>query len=200
MAKKTTLTNARDFKTKKPNTWITCEEDPSLSYTIVEHKDGSTDKIIIDTYNVEKASQYRWSVAVFKVKNVTNKYAMTCIRTVDGQETVYLAHIICERPSDLYCVDHINATETLNNSERNLRLVSYSENSLNRKRANCYMKSGPSTYLSRIKINGEQISLGIFKSKEEASKYSKQIKDSYIKKQISLEEIKTLKEKNKSQN
>jgi len=108
--------------------------------------------------------EYDWYIGA------TGGYAMSYI---NGKH-VYLHHLILGKKSG-YDTDHINE-DKLDNRKENLRFCTRGQNM-----QNCFMKHNTSGYKgvcksrtlgkwrSYIKVNGKQIHLGTFESKEEAA-------------------------------
>ena len=132
--------------------------------------------IIIDSEDIPKVNKYNWHVEHSR-KNLF--YA----QAINGNSTIRMHKIIC--PSDEQ-VDHINHNG-LDNRKSNLRACSNRENNHN-KRFSLNSKSGYTgiryndkckSYYVRIQINKKDISLGAYKSLEEAIKARKDAEDKY---------------------
>ena len=113
-------------------------------------------------------SQYDW-----RMLNRTKErnYAVTII----GGHEVLMHRLITAAPPGME-VDHINH-DTLDNRKENLRVCTKSQNQLNRHKARADSSSGipgvgqhKNKWRARIQINGEQIHIGLYGTKEEASK------------------------------
>ena len=70
-------------------------------------------------------------------------------------------------------IDHINGNP-LDNRIENLRLVTHQHNQWNHTRAKGYYKKPNGSYVAQIKVNMKHISLGTYKTEEEA-------RDAYLK-------------------
>jgi hypothetical protein len=107
------------------------------------------------------------------------RYAVRKIHFRDGDGNrecikIYLHRAIIQ-PIPEYVVDHIDR-DTLNNSRKNLRVVTYSQNGMNsgskrgRNYKGAYFCNTKKKWAAKITLNRKPIWLGHFKSKKEAIK------------------------------
>jgi len=129
---------------------------------------------IVDDADHEYLSQFHW---------VTHKkrgtyYALRATKRPDGKKTlIYMHREILGMADPKVFVDHIDH-DGLNNSRGNLRTCTHRENKRNigKLRTNTSGYKGVSWHKERrrwcsaIKVNGKNISLGGFKSKDDAAR------------------------------
>ena len=122
---------------------------------------------IVDDEDYELLTKWKWHLQ-------TAGYA--CNKGGVGKGTVYMHRLILDCPDDMI-VDHIDGNR-LNNKRENLRIVTYSQNHMNRKvkRKNCTSKFKGVSYdanrgkwRSYIKLDGKFIHLGEFNTEMEAA-------------------------------
>lgn len=102
------------------------------------------------------------------------------------EQRVYLHRLIANADIGDY-VDHINHN-TLDNRKENLRIVSFSENMLNRKGAQVnnssryrgVHKNGKGKWVARVIIQGVTYRLGTFECSEEANEVVTQFRRQYV--------------------
>lgn len=118
---------------------------------------GKKYRILIDEGDYETVSKHKWWI-----KN--ERYIYTQL----GRNTIHLHRFVLNYSGELQ-VDHINHN-TLDNRKSNLRIVTISQNNINK--ANIYSGVRPykDKYRARIKLNGKEIHIGIFKTLKEAMK------------------------------
>lgn len=101
-----------------------------------------------------------------------NGYIVTTI----SHKTVYLHRYILNPPADR-CVDHIGGSETKHNCRRyNLRVVTYSQNGRNKIKQSNNSSGYPgvkwdcsgSKWVANVYVDGKEIPLGRFETKQEA--------------------------------
>lgn len=127
---------------------------------------GAVCKVDDDDYG--KLSTYTWSCK-------SGRYAMRCERARGDRFKNVQMHreVIGAKPGEI--VDHING-DTFDNRKANLRICSQSQNMQNstRRRDNVsgYKGVHPNgrNWAAQIKVDGKQIYLGTFKTKEEAAR------------------------------
>lgn len=131
---------------------------------------------IIDEYEFERVSQYKW----FANRIATSWYAGTQIKT----KKIRLHRFLTGEPQDCV-VDHINGNG-LDNRHCNLRLASFAQNNYNRKpnkgkRFKGVRFAGSSykrKFRATIKINKIEQHIGNYFTEEEAARaYDKKAKD-----------------------
>lgn len=122
----------------------------------------------VDDEDYDWLSKYTWSYK-------TRGYAMRCDRSRGDRFRNVQMHreILNAKPGTV--VDHING-DTLDNRKSNLRVCTQSQNTQNSKRrrdnVSGYKGVHPNgrNWAAQIKVNGTQIHLGTFKTKEEAAR------------------------------
>ena len=120
--------------------------------------------------------QWKWS-ALWN-RTVRGFYAVRNSSTIDGKRTVLRMHreILSLRYKDRIDGDHVNTGETLDNRRSNLRPSTRGQNVMNgrKRRDNSSGFKGvtfhPSrgTWQARIMVGDKRVTVGYFKSKEEA--------------------------------
>ena len=141
---------------------------------------------LIDDDMYEYLSQWKWYCAVPTIGRDL-KYAVRKVANPDKTWTRYFMHRVLLDPiPEGMIVDHINGNG-LDNRKSNLRIVTYTQNSMNRK-MNCRNKSGHSgvrwhnrskTWEASIRIDGIWTYLGSSTDKEEAIKIRKLAEEKY---------------------
>lgn len=100
----------------------------------------------------------------------------------------YMLHRWILDPPKEMVIDHINH-DTLNNTDSNLREITHAHNNQNRVVPQRYSKSGilgvswhkaTGKWRANIKIDGKQISLGYFRTTQEAEKAVKEARAKYM--------------------
>ena len=162
---------------KKYNTY-----DLSGEYGIGYSEEGRI--FYFDLEDYDKIKDYYWNYysekdhhVIGKIKNDKENYSIELHR--------FLLNI--ERNSKII-VDHINTHHPEDNRKANLRIVTQSENNMNRKLAInnksgvvgvCWDKNN-NCWLAQIGFNGQKIKLGRFKNKEDAIKARKEAEEKYF--------------------
>ena len=131
---------------------------------------------LIDDKNYEFLSQWKWFAHWNKC---TKSYYARRNETVNGKQTTVQMHrvIMNLNKGDKRQVDHKNH-DTLNNTKENLRIVTKRGNGANQRNQSKYGVGVRFWKVSKIskpfeaytKINGKFISIGYFKTPEEAKK------------------------------
>lgn len=128
---------------------------------------------IVDDEVFDRLSQFKWRL--FICGRAKNEYAVTGSQNnKDGKYFSYLHHAIFGQPINGFCIDHINGN-SLDNRLSNLRIVSYRQNNQNRK---CHREGQipglrlreSGKWQARIWKSSRLVTIGSFKTKEEASK------------------------------
>lgn len=124
---------------------------------------------IVDAADYEWLSQFKWYT--FQTRH--DSYAARTVRQ-DGPRTILMHRAIMDAPQGMD-VDHINGNG-LDNRRANLRLATRSDNLRNRAAdkdsAVPYKGVGRkrNRFIARIKANGKRISLGSYRTAEEAAR------------------------------
>lgn len=131
----------------------------------------------IDIDDFERVSQYLW-----------NKNVRGYIRAwIDGKET-RLHRYIMNCPDDML-VDHVGGTDTIiDNRKCNLRIVTNSQNQMNRKKPisnksgvkGVHWDKGKNRWEAQINIENKRIRLGYYKNFEDAVKARKEAEEKYF--------------------
>ena len=136
---------------------------------------------IVDAIDYELVSQYNWYT-----QNANGVfYAASRIK---GKIVLLHRFLLGLKFGDKRCGDHINHN-TLDNRRENIRICTRQQNQQNRRvQSNCksrlkgaYRCTGSKTWTSRINVNGKDIYLGTFKTKELAHKAYQQAAQKYFK-------------------
>ena len=126
---------------------------------------------LVDDIDFNYLNQYKWSA----VKNSKTFYAVRNSYDRNGKKTMIKMHReIMQTPRGME-TDHMDENG-LNNQRNNLRICTHAENSRNiliRKDnkygiKGVYWSKRDKIWYSRIQVNGKQIHLGSFRSKENA--------------------------------
>ena len=138
--------------------------------TVYDNK-GNT--FLIDTDQIEKVSRYNWSV-------VRKGYVRTSSRKINR---AFLHRYLLDTDKP---IDHINRNSSDNRLE-NLRICTVQENNRNRVYRNTksgsqgvhiVRKNGKVWYRARICVDGKRMSLGYFKTLDEAKRaYEEKVKE-----------------------
>jgi hypothetical protein len=144
-------------------------ESVDEKYKPVGQKPAAARYAIVDPEDYQKLSQYPWLL----LEGESKKYYAGCL---ENRKIVYMHRVIMNAPKGKI-VDHRNR-EGLDNTKRNLRLATHSQNCCNRTRT----KSGSSKYRgvryrkkerkweASICYNGIYKYLGIFDNEEDAAR------------------------------
>lgn len=163
-AKRLAEQNRRLAGTGKKNkmTQFYIEKDYAYGYT------SNTDqKFYIDLDDLEFAEKYTWHAN-------DNGYIMSRINGT----LVRLHRVIMSCPDDME-VDHKNHN-TYDNRKSNLRIVTRSQNNMNRDSKGVHFVEKDNRYVAYIKINGERKHLGSFANENDAIKARKDAEDRYF--------------------
>lgn len=142
---------------------------------IITNKKGEKFTVLYDECDHELINNHRWHIN-------GDKYVQTSIRDDYGKFRMHKIHRVILGVSDKnLCVDHINRN-TLDNRRSNLRICTYSQNSMNRKPVgkSKYLgvsfakkrKSNGKEYFyicANIRVSGKLKYLGSFKTEEDAA-------------------------------
>ena len=130
---------------------------------------------LVDDEDYESLNSYKWCTA----KVIRTLYAHRITPRKDGKQTLLLMHRVLlglEKGDGKY-VDHIDH-DGLNNQKSNLRIVTVSQNQMNRiphkntssKYKGVYWYKKNKRWRSQIMINYKQIYLGQFEDEKEAAR------------------------------
>lgn len=159
-------------KIRRPNEYITLGD---ISIIITERGE----EIIIDSSDLEKCKQYKWSTD-------SNGYPRT--NTKNLREYLFIHQLISNSyTNNKIIVDHKNL-DKLDNRKENLRICSASQNNMNKKiqmnntsgiRGISWHKIH-NKWQSSISINGKTIYLGIFSNISDAIKFRQEAETKYF--------------------
>lgn len=132
---------------------------------------------LVDDEDFSELNKYKWYPSAYTKSKTT--YAYTC-------EGYFMHRMVMGITDKGLVVDHIDHNG-LNNQKNNLRIITQSQNMMNRSSLQTNNKSGyqgvcwdkrRNKWKSYIKINRKLINLGRFKDKEEAARaYDKKAKE-----------------------
>jgi hypothetical protein len=122
---------------------------------------------IVDDEDFEELNKFRWYC--------DRKYAVRDITSQGIRDRVYMHRLIANAPDHLE-VDHING-DGADNRKENLRLCTHAENSRNRraqknnttKYKGVWFSKRDNRFVAETRLNGKKITIGFFKTAEEAS-------------------------------
>ena len=143
--------------------------------------------ILVDDENYEWLNQYKWTLNA--------KYANTKIKINNKRKSKYIHRLIMNEPENMQ-IDHIDGNG-LNNQKNNLRIVTQSQNQMNKISAKnsssqykgvCFVKSR-NKWLSSICINKRNYNLGNFKNEEDAARAYNEAAQKYFGEYAHLNEV-----------
>jgi len=126
--------------------------------------------VLVDEDDVEKVSEYTWSISLTNGRMYIKGYIS------DSLNKVYIHRLITNCPKDKL-VDHINHN-VLDNRKINLRICNSSENTQNcvkhrdgvtSKYKGVHYCNSIKKYISQIRCNGKRYHVGIFNTEYEAA-------------------------------
>lgn len=122
---------------------------------------------MVDDIYYDYLNQWKWYF--------NGRYAVRTPHKNRGAKAIRMHRVIIKAPDSLE-VDHINGNK-LDNRISNLRLCTHSENGKNSgisiRNTSGYKgvhRASPNRWQARIRVDGELLSLGYFKTKEEAAR------------------------------
>jgi hypothetical protein len=130
-------------------------------------------KTIVDDFDYEYLNQFKW-FASYRDSTKSHVAVRHVNKGFGKYDSVYMHRDIL-RPEPHLCVDHINH-DTLDNRRANIRVVTHQENhrnhllNANNTSGACGVSwhSAANKWRAHIRIDGRQIYLGCFSSKEDA--------------------------------
>jgi hypothetical protein len=148
-------------------------EDGTVSIKIT-HKGTEMFTIISESDFLEKVKDFSTKWYAQYSKNNNSYYAMC--RNVNSPH-IQLHRFILFPPDDML-VDHINH-DTLDNRRDNLRIVTHSQNQLNRKKpgAGVYWYKPYGKWRVRCRVDKKEVHVGYFDNKEDAERAYKERKE-----------------------
>lgn len=158
-------------------------------YSIMEIKSDKYGffEIILDNDSVERCKNIYWSIN----KHTNKKGNTTFFYATNSKKG--LLHRFLSKARKGFEVDHINQN-TLDNRNSNLRVVTSSQNKMNREKQSnnksgykgvCWVERF-GKWMAHIRINKKQINLGYFESIEDAIKERKDAEKQYFGKYLPL--------------
>jgi hypothetical protein len=148
------------------NEVIDCGNYREICLYNVKHKEIG--RALIDKKDLDKIKGYKWCLNNFG-------YVMT----IKNKKIILLHHLILGKPLRGYNIDHINHN-TLDNRKQNLRFVTYSQNSMNRKSKGYIWVKDVKKWKVQIYINHKQITLGYFINEQNAINARKKAEQKYF--------------------
>lgn len=120
----------------------------------------------VDDEDFERVSAFKWCASF---DGRSNWYAKRTIR-LDGKKSVMGMHRFILNAPQGYVVDHINGN-TLDNTRKNLRIVTAQQNNANRVRPrdNIGIRFIYGKWRAQISFNNRSVYLGGFNTKQDAS-------------------------------
>lgn len=112
-------------------------------------------KVHIDKEDFTRVKKYNWWI-----KN--NNYVYTQI----NRKSIYLHRFVLHYKGSKQ-IDHVNHN-ALDNRKKNLRIVTVSQNNINKSNKLSGVRPYKGKYRARIKLNGKEIYIGIFNTLKEA--------------------------------
>lgn len=151
-----------------------------LRNEIIKEKDYAIIKInnnqlgfldcLIDTEDIEKVKDYYWNVRIDKRHNST--VYVESFKRINNKHTRIHLHRLLVDCTQGYVIDHINHNG-LDNRKQNLRIITQSQNCLNR-RCKHYSYNKRDKYYA---VYYKKKTIARFKTEQEALNYSKYIDD-----------------------
>lgn len=151
----------------------------------LKRKDGTVLETIIDTENLQLAKSFRYTWYA-RLNPNNNSYYVVGVDSSNGRykrKTIQF-HRWLLKPKDNMVVDHINH-DTLDNRNRNIRIVTVAENNKNKKPGSkitsgirgVYWYSRQGKWTASIRIDKKLYFIGYFNNKFEAKKELDKFKD-----------------------
>lgn len=158
----------------------------ALSRLVVRYLEACETKVVplsqgkvalVDAADYSRIAKYKWTYLTKKRRGKSTQYARRSVWSKDKQQTVYLHRFILNAPAHLH-VDHKNG-DGLDNRRANLRLATNTQNRCNVTSEVSFSVAGfrgvqpcrqEGRFYARIRVNGQQVRLGIFDSAEAAAR------------------------------
>ena len=127
---------------------------------------------LVDDSDYDYLMQWKWFAKTTKSDDKTYNYAI-CNFIKDGKWTSSIMHRMIMNPNKGDQIDHIDHNG-LNNQKSNLRICTHSQNQMNRYGSSStgykgVYKSRHGNYFASIQYDNKRISLGTYKTPEEAA-------------------------------
>lgn len=150
-----------------PNEIVNCGKHSEI--IIYNNKCNEIARTLIDKEDIEKVKGFKWCLN-------SSGYAITTYQS----KFIFLHHFLIGYPLNGLEVDHINHNP-LDNRKQNLRIVTRSQNSMNRKNAKgiCWCKKSKK-WMAHIEINQKPIYLGSFVKEQDALNARKKAEIKYF--------------------
>lgn len=160
----------------------------------IKRRNGEIFEVKVDIPDLEKLKTYgyAWHVYLNGGNGLWYARRSVCTKKENGKWTydaIYLHRFLTDVTKEEY-VDHINAKETLDNRQSNLRKTTISKNSRNRKSKNSNNTSGyrnvmwdkqNKKWVVQIQIEGKNTRVGTFNDVDEAGKFAEEMRNKYYK-------------------
>ena len=149
--------------------------------------DCNGNEFYFDLEDYDKIKDYCWSIANDGYIKTTVHYKNE--NGKDKKRSVLMHRIIMNNPDKKLCIDHINGASTRNdNRKTNLRIVTYSQNLMNKGTISSnksgitgiYWDKTNNKWIASITINKKHIALGRFNDFDEAVKARKKAEEKYF--------------------
>lgn len=143
----------------------------------LKRQNGEVFETLIDTNDLEKAKTYPNTWFAHYKKSVDSFYVASRKQEKGKRIAIYLHRFLLNEPRDLI-VDHINHN-TLDNTKKNLRIVTHAQNMQNLSGAQKNSKSGilgvswdkcRNKWRVQMHVNGKKTHIGLFEDIKEAEK------------------------------
>ena len=176
---------------KKGNNYIIDEENNVAHIELIREKKENL-WTTIDLEDLDRVLNFPFSWTTRYDKTLHDYYAVSIVYEKDENgirkgKPLYLHRFIMNSTDENEWIDHINH-KPRDNRKENLRPISISDNSRNRKTRNRNNKSGyrnvcwdGSRWIVQLQVDGKNKVLGRFKEEEleEAGKFADQMRDKY---------------------
>ncbi len=137
-----------------------------LVYIELNRKNGDKLYTIIDKDDLKKANSYENTWYAVWCKPINSFYCNGNIKINGKRKLVGLHRFITNAPEKLV-VDHRNH-DTLNNTKKNLRIVTQQCNNFNMRVKGYHFCKIKNRFIAQIKLNKKQKTIGCYKNEEDA--------------------------------